>query len=211
MNELWLFKVTQPVLGKKSVYFNLFGDYSYLQEGYYKSVDSYLSDLNVHPTPEEALDAYIVAIAVEKAKKSGINTPEGFIVTSKTQTAYFPLLGYSMNPFSNLSFIMEDEKSFQRHIKSLTLSDKYFAFIQKLPKGEYRLDTIRCIFGKTMIPEYSVFAESVFNVFKLPLMKVKIIVTPEKYMFSAIEPLPYNSLSINEKKIIEKMGKWQRK
>ncbi|MGC8765673.1 MAG: RimK-like ATPgrasp N-terminal domain-containing protein [Brevinematia bacterium] len=211
MNELWLFKVNQPILGKKTSYFNLFGDYSYLQEGYYKSVDFYVKGLKVHPTPKEALDAYIVAIAVEKARKFGINTPESFIITQKTRINYFPVIGYSMNPFSNISFIIEDEKSFSNHIKSLTLSDKYFALIQKLPKGEYRLDTIRCVLGRTNVKEYSEFAESVFNVFKLPLMKIKIIVTPDEYLFSAIEPLPYNSLSINEKKLIEKMGKWQRK
>jgi hypothetical protein len=36
-------------------------------------------------------------------------------------------------------------------------------------------------------------------------------VTLDSYLFSAIEPLPYESLSINEKKLLEKMGKWQRR
>ncbi|MEJ5284742.1 MAG: RimK-like ATPgrasp N-terminal domain-containing protein [Brevinematia bacterium] len=211
MNELWLFKSSQTILGKKSIYFNLFGDYSYLQEGYYKSVDFYIKGLVVHPTPEEALDAYIIAITLEKAKKANINVPDYFIATAKTPNNYYPLLGYSMNPFSNNSFMIEDEKSYIKHLKSLTLTDKYFAVFQKLPKEEYRLDTIRCILGKTTIPEYNSFAENIFKVFKIPLMKIKVIVTSDTYLLSSIEPLPYNALSINEKKLLEKMGKWERK
>ncbi len=211
MNELWLFKSNQTILSKKSVYFNLYGDYTYLLEGYYKSVEFYIKDILVHPTPEEALDAYITAIALEKAKKNDIEVPEYFIATSKTLSNYFPLIGYSMNPFSNNSFIVEDEKSYIKHLKSLTLSDKYFALFQKLPKEDYRIDTIRCVLGKTAVPEYNSFAELIFKVFKIPLMKIKVIVKSQAYLFSSIEPLPYESLTINEKKIIEKMGKWQKK
>jgi len=211
MNEIWLFKSNAGILNKKSTFFNLYGNYDYLSEGYYKSVEFYIDGLNVHPTPEECLDAYIVGIAVEKAKKEGIDVPPCVISTSHTKIDHFPLLGYSMNPFSKISTIIESENELSYKMKTLTLSDKYFALLQKLPKADYRIDTVRIILGRTQIPEYKEIAQKIFKVFKIPLMKVKIIVTLDSYLFSAIEPLPYESLSINEKKLLEKMGKWQRR
>ena len=102
----------------------------------------YIEGLNVHPTPEECLDAYIVSIAIEKAKKEGIYVPPSLIATSHTKIDYFPLIGYSMNPFSRISTIIESEKELPYKMKFLTLSDKYFALFQKLPKSDYRIDTM---------------------------------------------------------------------
>ncbi len=210
MNEIWLFKTHEDLLSEKDSYYNLYGDYTYLLEGYYQTLQSQLSGINVHPTTKESLDAYIIAIAMEKAKINNIPIPEYQILTDKAKIDYFPVLGYAMNPISSNSYIIDNMKFYEHKIKSLTLSGKYLALIQKIPPEDYRLDTIRCILGKTMVKEYQDFAMSVFRTFKVPLMKIKVIVTLETYLLSAIEPLDYDTLSINEKKMLEGMGEWQK-
>jgi hypothetical protein len=210
MNEIWLLKTHDDFLGEEKSFYNLYGDYTYLLEGYYETLQSQLSGVNIHPTTEESLDAYIIAIALEKARISNIPIPEYKIVTDKTKVDSFPVLGYAMNPFSNNSYIIDNQKFYEHKIKSLTLSGKYLAVVQKLPMEDYRLDTIRCILGKSMVKEYQDFAMMVFKVFKLPLMKIKVIVTLDNYLLSAIEPLDYDTLSINEKKNLETMGEWQK-
>lgn len=209
MNEIWLFKTNEDLLNEGDSFYNLYGDYTYLQGGYYQTLQSQLNGVNIHPTTEESLDAYVTAIALEKAKTQNIPVPEYRIVTDKSKVEHFPLLGYAMNPVSNTSYIIDNYSFYQHKIKSLTLSGKYFVLIQNLPPGDYRLDTIRCILGKTLTKEYQEFAMMVFKVFKVPLMKIKVIVTLDSYLLSAIEPFDYDTLSINEKKMLEGMGEWQ--
>jgi len=210
MNEIWLFKTREDLLGEGETYYNLYGDYTYMLEGYYETLMSQLTGINIHPTAEECLDAYIIALAMEKASLNGIPVPEYKIVTDKTKIDSFPVLGYAMNPFSNNSYIIDNGSFYEHKIKSLTLSGKYFALLQKIPSEDYRLDTIRCILGLTNVKEYQEFAMSIFKVFKIPLMKIKTIVTLDNYFLSAIEPLNYDLLTINEKKMLEGMGEWQK-
>ena len=210
MNEIWLFKTNEDILGEGESYYNLYGDYTYLLEGYYQTLQSQLSGINVHPTTQESLDAYIIAIAMEKARIGNIAIPEYQILTDKSKIDDFPVLGYAMNPISSNSYIIDNLKFYEHKIKSLTLSGKYLALIQRIPPEDYRLDTIRCVLGKTMVKEYQDFCMAVFKTFKVPLMKIKVIVTLDKYLLSAIEPLDYDTLSINEKKMLEGMGEWQK-
>lgn len=210
MNEVWLFKTNEDLLGEGESFYNLYGDYTYLLEGYYETLQSQLSDVNIHPTAEECLDAYIIALAMEKAQLNKLQVPEYKVVTDKTKVDTFPVLGYAMNPFSTNSYIIDNVKFYDHKIKSLTLSGKYFALLQKIPPEDYRLDTIRCILGKTSVKEYADFAMATFKVFKVPSMKIKVIVTLDNYLLSAIEPMDYDTLTINEKKMLEGMGQWQK-
>lgn len=210
MNEIWLFKTHEDLLGEGETYYNLYGDYTYMLEGYYETLMSQLTGINIHPTGEECLDAYIVALAMEKASLKGVPVPEYKIVTDKTKIDSFPVLGYAMNPFSNNSYIIDNISFYEHKIKSLTLSGKYFALLQKIPSEDYRLDTIRCVLGSTSVKEYQDFAMSIFKVFKIPIMKIKVIVTLDNYLLSSIEPLDYDILTINEKKMLEGMGEWQK-
>src|SRR5690606_28830490 len=60
---------------------NLAGDYSYLTTGYYASLDAELAGLKVLPTTADALDAYVVPIAMENAHLAGLAVPAHEIVT----------------------------------------------------------------------------------------------------------------------------------
>lgn len=186
--------------------YNMHGDYTYLTEGYYKSLDAELSGLKIRPTTEEALDAYVVPLAVRKAQLSNLKTPGYQIVTEKIVP---PVLAYPINPFSSKCEIIIEKEDVDKKLKTLTMNGKYAVICQTLP-ADYRIDVIRCILGLTLEEEYKEFAAAVFKAFNIPLMRIRAIVTANEYLFSAIEPLSYDELTIKEKKLIEELGVWQR-
>ena len=210
MNEFWLFKTKERLLDETDVLYNLYGDYTYLLEGYYETLQSQLEGINIHPTTQESLDAYISVILMEKAKNSNIPVPVFKIMTEKTKKGPYPVLCYSMNPAARNSFLIENDHEFEIKIKTLTLNGRYFALLQEIPAGEYRVDTVRCILGRCLVKEYSDFCRLVFTVFKIPLSKIKVIVTLDQYLLSSVEPLDFDTLTINEKKMLEEMGEWQK-
>ena len=184
---------------------NMFGDYTYLTEGYYHSLDCELSEIAVRPTIEEALDAYVVPLAMKKAALNNIRIPEYEIVTDKLSP---PVLAYPINPFSSKYEVITEKEDVNKKLKTLTMSGKYAMICQTLP-DDYRIDVIRCFFGYSLEEAYNEFAMSIFRVFQLPLMRIRTIVTSDRYLFSAIEPLLYDELTLKEKKRIEEMGAWQ--
>lgn len=187
-------------------YFNMTGDYSYLTDGYYSSLEAELQGIAVFPTTADALDAYVVPIAMEKARQHQLAVPGYDIVVDKLAP---PVLAYPINPFSTKYEIVLDGEMVTAKLRTLTMTGKYAAICQKLLR-DYRIDAVRCVLGRTLVKEYGGFAKRVFEVFKLPLMRVRVIVTTSDYLFSAIEPLPFDDLTLNEKKLLGSLGTWQR-
>jgi hypothetical protein len=185
--------------------FNMSGDYSYMSEGYYESLDAELEGLRVFPTTSDALDAYVVPIAMEKARLHGMSTPDYEIVVDKLTP---PVLAYPVNPFSSKYQLVLPGDDLEAKLKTLTSSGKYATICQQLP-ADYRIDVVRCILGMTLTEAYDGFAKKVFEVFKLPLMRVRVLVTTSDYLLSAIESLPFEELTLNEKKLLEGVGTWQ--
>lgn len=183
---------------------NLAGDYSYLSEGYYRSLDAELEGLDISPTTAEALDAYVVPIALEKAVRAGLKVPDYSVTLDRLVP---PVLAYPVNPFSTAGELVLAEHDLKKRLKSLTRNGTYAVLCQTLPE-DYRLDTLRVVLGRTTAEAYTDFAWQVFEVFGLPLMRVRVIVTPHQYLFSSIGPLPFSDLSEEERVLIESLGTW---
>lgn len=202
MNYMLLYKLNN----NNEDFLNMFGDYTYLTEGYYKSLDAELKNLSIMPTTEEALDAYIVPLAMGKAKINNISTLEYEIVTEKITP---PVLAYPINPYTSKFEIVNTNDDLKKKLNAVTMSGKYATLCQRLP-DDYRIDIVRAILGQTLTHEYDEFTARIFEVFRIPLMKIRVIVTPSEYLFSAIEPLLFDELTLKEKKIIEESGIWQK-
>ena len=187
------------------VWININGDYNYMTWGYYLSLDAENEGRRVMPTTADVLDSYVVPLAMEKAAKGGLEVPRSKVVNFAHEVRP-PVIAYPVNPFTLGFEIIVNKEEIESRIKRVTMSGKFATLVQELPEN-FRMDTVRCIMGKTLVPEYSEFARTAFKVFHLPLMRVRAIVTPQSYIFSSIEPLPYESLTINEKKILEAMGR----
>lgn len=185
---------------------NLAGDYTYLTSGYYVSLDAELAGLKVLPTTAEALDAYVVPIAMTKASLAGIPVPEHLIVTDRFPPP--PMLAYPVNPFSSKGELILDSETLEARRKGLTYTGKYAVLAQLLPSDQ-RIDVVRLVMGQATVPEYQTFGAKLFEVFRLPLMRVRVIVTTREYLLSAIEPLPFGELTDEERKQLEGLGRWR--
>jgi RimK-like ATPgrasp N-terminal domain len=174
--------------------------------GYYDSLDAELSKLEVIPSTQEALDAYVVPIAMEKAKLNGLAVPQYEIIIDKLPPP--PMMAYPVNPFFSKGELITEKENLEQRRKALSMTGKYAVLCQKLV-GDYRVDVVRCIMGKTLNDAYEDFAKEVFRIFRIPLMRIRVIVVAKEYQLSAIETLPYDDLTLNEKKLLSEMGSWQ--
>ncbi len=184
---------------------NLDGDYGYLEDGYYASLDREAAGEVVIPTTAEALDAYVVPIALAKAERAGLPVPSFEIVTDRFPPP--PVLAYPINPFSSRGERLDTAADIEARRKGLTYTGKYAVMCQRLPVG-CRVDTLRVVLGRTLVPEYEAYARALFACFRLPLVKSRVIVTSDAYELSALEPLPWRTLTPEEHVLIEEVGTW---
>lgn len=201
-----LFHLDRRRFGDLAQVANLSGDYTYLTSGYYASLDAELAGLKVLPTTREALDAYVVPIAMGKARLAGIAVPPHEVVTERFPAP--PILAYPINPFSSRGELLLDQESVAARRKGLTYTGKYAVLVQQLPV-DHRIDVLRLVMGLTPVPEYAELGRLLFATFRLPLMKVRIVVTTKEYLLSAIEPLPFGELTEEDRAQLEGMGSWR--
>jgi hypothetical protein len=184
---------------------NLHGDYAYLGEGYYRSLDAELRGEQVIPSTRDALDAYVVPIALRRAALAGLDVPVAEIVTERFPPP--PLLAYPINPFSVRGALLESVEAVATRRKGLTYTGKYAVLCQRLPP-DHRIDTVRCVLGRSAVAEYAPLAAALFACFRVPLMKARVIVTHATYALSAIDPLPWRELTREERDTLEGLGTW---
>ena len=200
-----LFALEAPLLADADLV-NLGGDYSYMSNAYYASLDAELRGDRVAPTTAEALDAYVVPLAMERASRGGIAVPSYELVTDRFPAP--PFMAYPVNPFSTRGELIEGADALQARRKGLTYTGKYAVLVQRLP-ADYRIDVVRTVLGRSLIPEYEAFARQVFEAFRIPLFKARVIVSSRAYLLSAIEPLPQAELTLNEKALVKGVAGWR--
>lgn len=186
--------------GTGAEFVNLAGDYTYMTSGYYQSLDAELAGRRVMPTTQEALDGYVVPIALEKARAAGLDVPDYELVTDRFPEP--PFLAYPVNPFSSKGELITDAQMLQERRRGLTYTGKYAVLCQRLPH-DYRIDVVRSVMGRCLVDEYEGFAREVFRVFRLPLARIRVIVASTAYLLSALEPLPRDALTLREKELLE--------
>ena len=190
----------------RPLFVNLDGDYGYLEAGYYASLDLEDAGVSAIPTTADALDAYVVPVALVKAAAFGLPVPTSVVATDRLPPP--PLLAYPVNPFSSRGERLETLADIETRKAGLTYTGKYAVLCQRLPEGS-RVDTLRIVLGRCESAEYTAFARALFACFRLPLMRARVIVTAEAYLLSALEPLPWRSLSAAERSLLEEVGTWR--
>ncbi len=195
-------------LGDESVFVNLDGDYSYLSDGYYRSLEAEHEGLRAIPTPQDALDAYVVPLALTRAAAAGHRIPEWEIINDLTISFQPPFILYPVNPYMDEGEVVSDANGLSEAVKSLSMSGKYAMVCQQMPPDS-RVDTVRLVLGQCLKPEYKELAAKLWSTFRLPLARVRIIVTEREFLFSAISPLKKEELTQNEKAIVKEAGLWR--
>jgi hypothetical protein len=204
----------------------LSGSYEYLTEGYYECQDAELSvGGDVMPTCADALDAYVVPIALEKASKAGLAVPD-WVLTNE----YFPVpaVCYGVNPFSRKYAIVRTESEREAAAKQLTWNGKYTICCQRITASTEVVD-FRMVCGRTEQTELAEWADRLFGLFRIPIATARLLrhVDPDageasawghvakrastsatrngdraghgRLELSAIEPLPFKFLTPTER------------
>lgn len=185
---------------------NLAGDYGYLSDGYYASLDAELAGERMLPTPEEALDAYVVPILMDKARGAGIAVPEATLVTDRFPAP--PFVAWPVNPFSTKGELILDAATLAARRGGLTYAGKYAVVCQRLTHDD-RMDTARVVLGRCAVPELAELAAACFRALRLPAMRLRVVVSIEAYRLAAVEPLPFATLTPEERGWLSEVGTWR--
>jgi hypothetical protein len=180
--------------------FVLDGDYRYLSEAYYRAVDAVNADRPVRPTPQEALDAAIVPLSLIRAEHAGLPTPEWYLTNE-----YFrpPVLAYTVNPFMRRFAEVRKAGRMKAVARSLTRNFQYAICCQEIEE-DTAIREFNCLLGR-VVPanaEWAAWAARVWEVFRLPLVRVRLLDFAGRRVFSALEPLTLPELKPAEKKLL---------
>jgi len=187
-------------------YVNQRGDYTYLKEGYYLSEDAQFEPGATYPTPWEALDAYVVPVAIFKAERAGVAVPEYFLTNEYIPV---PALMYSVNPYMRRHALVLKERKARSIARSLTRNFKYVMLGQRFPEGA-TLREFNLVLDRTPSPEFAALAEKLWSVFHVPLARVRLIIDPVRGpLFSAMLPLPLYALRRRELQLLQRAEQWQ--
>ena len=147
------------------------------------------------PTSAEALDAYVVPIALQKAEAAGLPVPEWFLANE-----WFPpnVVVYGVNPFNRSYAVVRTEEQQRVAAKRLTWRFKYTVCCERIAP-ETELVEFRAVGGRADAPEFAGWADAVLRVFRFPVARVRLLRTGDRLELSAIEKLPWKSLTRAER------------
>ena len=188
-------------------YLNLAGIYNYMELPYYVSQDFENSDRVIHPTCMEMLDAYVPPLFLEKAKLAGLEVPEFYL-----SNGYFepPVIIDPVNPFTIKSRIVLKPGKENAIARSLTRNNTYAICCQEIPPN-CRIIHFRSVLGWCVAKPYRDIAQIIWEHFRIPLAKVRLIVSPKnRFMVSDISPLLFENLGIKERKYLEEHIQWEK-
>jgi hypothetical protein len=185
---------------------NLAGDYDYLELGYYTSQDREAAGRLIHPTLEEALDAYVPPLFLEKGRLAGLKVPEFYI-----SNGYFepPVIIDPINPFMIKSRLVLKPGRERAIARSMTRNFTYAICCQELAEGA-TVAYFRSVLGWSSSARFRALSEMVWSVYRIPLARVRVIQTPGGGpLLSDIGPLPFRSLKARELAHLEAKVQWE--
>ena len=177
-------------------------NYYYKTEPYYTILRHELEGKKVEPTSSAVLDAYVIPICLTRAASAGIPVCEWGI-----SQAYVPLpaILYGLNYFSTTLdyFIVNDNEKAKEVIKHITNNGKYPFCYQKFPDGS-DIFTCTSVFGRTADAGTPVsdYAQKIYGIFRLPLVKLVFVLTGDSHALSSLSPTRYAQLSDGERTLL---------
>lgn len=178
------------------------GDYEYMTDGYYACQLAELEGHNPMPTCADALDAYIVPVALERVRQAGLPVPPWYLTNE-----YFtpPAVLYGVNPFARTHAVVMEKESREEAVRSISRKGKFVICCQEITSNASLIE-FEQVLDQSTDPRFSTWAGNLFALFNLPLSRIRLIQQGTDYTFSAIERLPYKSLSEAGRQILQERG-----
>jgi hypothetical protein len=190
---------------REEIYVNLVGSYDYLSAAYYISQDYEDAGKPILPGCKDMIDAYVPPLFLEKARLAGIPVPEYYI-----SNGYFepPVIVDPINPFTLKGRVIRSSSRLKGHARSLTRNLTYAICCQDLPPDS-RLVYFHSILGWAAAPAYRQLSGIIWDIFRIPLAKVRIIrLKNGQHLLSDISPLPFEDLGPRELHFIREHVRW---
>ena len=175
---------------ESDVHVELSGDYEVLSEGYYRCQDAELAGKAVFPSCADAVDAYVVPIALEKASIAGLPVPEWFFTNE-----YFPppCVVYGVNPFTRGFAIVRTEAEREAAARKFSWHRKYVMCCQRIGAATEVVEA-RVVRGRTTSPGLEAWAADAERVFRLPMFTLRLLRDGTDLRFSSITILRAKTL-----------------
>ena len=177
-------------------------NYSYKTETYYAILQHELEGKPVRPSSSAILDAYVVPLCLERAKRGGIPVCDWGISQGYVP---LPVILYGLNYFATTSdfFVVDDNARAKEVIKHITNIGKYPFCYQKLDEGA-TIHSCIGIFGKTTNPctAISDLAMKVYDIFSIPLVTMVFVRSKEEYRLSSLAPTKFTQLRGEERSLL---------
>ncbi len=200
--EIILTRDTLFTLSRNSVVHMISESYYYKTEPYYTILDYENKGITVQPSTRAVLDAYVVPVCLERAKRAGIPVCEWGI-----SQGYVPLpsIIYGLNYFATASdfFIVRDVGGAKEAIKHVTNKGKYPFCYQKLPE-DAEIHSCPAIFGKTAgsCSRVADRADGIYSLFGIPLVRMTMVKTGNDFLLSSLSPMLYSQMSEGEQSLL---------
>jgi hypothetical protein len=197
-----LLKDSLFVIRRNDTYHIVSENYYYKTEPYYTILQHELEGKKVEPASSAVLDAYVIPVCLSMATSAGVPVCEWGI-----SQAYVPLpsILYGLNYFSTTLdyFIVNDNEKAKEVIRHITNNGKYPFCYQKFPDGS-DIFTCTSVFGRTADTgtPVSEYAQKIYEIFRLPLVKLVFVVTGDSYALSSLSPTRYAQLSDGERTLL---------
>jgi hypothetical protein len=177
-------------------------DYSYKTEPYYTILDLELRGKTVRPASSAVLDAYIVPMCLERAKRAGIPVAEWGISQGFVP---LPSIIYGLNYFATSAefFPVRDGEKAREVIAHVTNKGKYPFCYQKIPP-DATIHSCVGVFGRTAGSCATVagYAEKIYRIFSLPLVTMVFIRCGDEYRLSSLSPAKYTRIPAGERALL---------
>jgi len=178
-------------------------NYFYKTDTYYHIVQSEVEGTTVVPSSAEVIEAYVVPLCLEKAKRAGIP-----VCSWEISYVYAPIpsIVYGLNYFSDPAdyIVLNTEAAAPVVIKHITNKLKYPFCYQKIEEGAAVI-TVTAIFGRTTVDDEEIakLADACYRVFRMPLVNIVLVSSKDGYLLSALTPLRYSQLTKEDRRCLE--------
>ena len=183
---------------------NLAGDYAYLSEAYYTSLDAELKGVPMLPTTTDALEATVVPTMIDRLARAGIPAVPSSLVNDRFPPT--PFHAWPVQPATVEGEWIVDEETLVRRRAGLTLAGKYAVSCRPIHEADERV-AVRIVLGRTTHEAHEAIAAAAFCALRIPAMTLWLVGTEATgYRVCTLAPLPFDRLGAIERSWIDAAG-----
>lgn len=179
-------------------------NYFYKSDTYYSVLRYELEGFTTVPSSTDMIEAFVVPICLEKARRHGIS-----VCPWEISYGYLPLpaIVYGIHYFSDPAdySILKEGETAQEIIKHITNVGRYPFCYQPIADGAEVIPFV-AVFGKTTIeiPALRDMAAAIYATFHVPLLTIVAVAMGDTYLLSSLSSARYSKLSREDRNLLKR-------